>query len=72
MFVQHVANVITSPIKAVYHLLSSRVVRSLSIRGAKGSRFRPRKNFTLPVIEYSQLSALYFAIDQAVSDDEVC
>ena len=71
MVVQHVANVLTSPIQAVYRLLSSRLLRSLSIRGARGSRYRPKKNFTLPVIEYSHLSALYFAIDQAVQDDEV-
>jgi hypothetical protein len=69
MVLKTLANTVLSPLQAIGRVLSSRLVRTFSRTAA--SKYRPSKSFSLPVIEYGQLSALYFAIDQAVQDDEV-
>ena len=71
MVLQSVANVVIAPVQVVLKTFTSRVLRTLSLRGAGSGKFRPTKQYSLPVIEYGQLSSLYFAIDQAVQDDEV-
>jgi hypothetical protein len=70
--VLNIANVLFMPFQVVGRTLTSRIGRALSLRAIGRRQYRPKQNFTLPVIEYSQLSSLYFAIDQATNDDVVC
>jgi hypothetical protein len=69
---QCVGSLLLSPFQMVGQVLSSRAVRSFTFRATRSGRFRPKYNYSLPVMEHSQLSALYFAIEQATLDDEVC
>jgi hypothetical protein len=69
LILEKVARSVLAPFKVIRRTLSGRFARSLAFQ--KADRLRPSKKFSLPVLEYGQLSSLYFAIEQAVKDDEV-
>eukprot|EP00892_Ulva_mutabilis_P001256 jgi/Ulvmu1/11130/UM071_0013.1 len=69
MFLIDLVGAVLSPIHVVGRRLYTRVGRAFSFRAVGRRRYRPKRDFTLPVIEYSQLSSLYFAIEQATHDD---
>ena len=71
MFLIELVGALLSPIHVVGRRLYSGVGRAFSFRAVGRRRFRPKRDFTIPVIEYSQLSSLYFAIEQATYDDKV-
>ena len=71
MFLTDLVSALLSPVHVVGRRLYSRVARAFSFRAVGRRRYRPKRDFTLPVIEYSQVSSLYFAIEQATYDDKV-
>jgi hypothetical protein len=69
LIIEKIASSVLAPFKVVRRTLSGRFARSL--RFQRADRLRPSKKFSVPILEYGQLSALYFAIEQAIQDDEV-
>ena len=70
MLLTDVITLALRPFKSVAGVLGKRMrlpsALSLVVRS------RRTRSYTLPLLDYSELSSLYFAIDQATSDDKVC
>ena len=71
LLLDQVLSVALAPVNVLRNAVTSRVVSTINAGHTRAQRLRPSKNYSLPLLEYSNLSSLYFAIEQAVLDDEV-
>ena len=69
MLFTDVINLALSPFKSVAGVLGKRMRLPSAV--SLVVRSRRTRTYTLPLLDYSELSSLYFAIDQATSDDKV-